>query len=143
MIDTFTPKRRSEVMASIRSKDTNPEILVRHLVHRLGYRYRLHQKELPGKPDLVFSGRRAVIFVHGCFWHQHASSHCKARPPRSKLNYWLPKLRRNVERDAENLTKLKEAGWRVFVVWECETKNPVRLEYRLRSFLNRSPQGRG
>lgn len=136
MTDTFTRERRSEIMASIRGKDTSPEMVVRRLTHQLGYRYRLHRKDLPGKPDLVFASKRAVIFVHGCFWHQHAVEHCKARPPKSRLDYWLPKLQRNVNRDAKNRERLTELGWRVYVVWECETKDQAALASRLRKFLD-------
>ena len=122
-------------MAAIKGKDTAPEMAVRKLVHSLGYRFRLHRRDLPGKPDLVFPARKAVIFVHGCFWHQHASSRCKARPPKSRLEYWLPKLERNIKRDKQNQRILKRLGWRVLVVWECEIRNRTALERRLLRFL--------
>ena len=109
-------------MSRIGAKDTKPEMIVRRIVHGMGYRYRLHRKDLPGKPDLVFGPRRAVIFVHGCFWHQHPEPECKiARIPKSRLEYWRPKLARNVERDLEHLNALEADGWRVMTVWECET----------------------
>lgn len=124
-------------MARIKSKDMKPELIVRRLAHSLGYRFRLHRRGLPGSPDLVFPSRKAVIFVHGCFWHQHSSVECAdARLPQSNQTYWLPKLARNVARDAENLSKLKADGWRSLVVWECETKNNRELTSRLRKFLS-------
>ena len=111
---------RSEMMAAVRSKDTQPEMLVRRLVHGMGYRYRLHRSDLPGKPDLVLSSRQKIIFVHGCFWHRHT---CKrAHPPKSNTSYWEPKLERNRARDAEQLKVLQSMGWKCMVVWECELK---------------------
>src|SRR3954453_9489446 len=108
-MDRLTPERRSENMRRIKSKDMKPELLVRRLVFGLGYRYRLHRKDLPGKPDLVFPGRKKVIFVHGCFWHQHPDCR-EGRPPRSNITYWKPKLARNVERDMQALATLKDTG---------------------------------
>ncbi|MCP1335163.1 very short patch repair endonuclease [Futiania mangrovi] len=135
-MDKLSPQRRSENMRRIRSKDMKPEMVVRRLVHRLGYRYRLHRKDLPGKPDLVFGPRRAAIFVHGCFWHQHDKAAClDGRVPKSNTAYWGPKLKRNVERDAAAQKALAEAGWRVLVVWECETRDQCLLESCLQSFL--------
>jgi DNA mismatch endonuclease (patch repair protein) len=121
-------------MAAIRSKDMLPERVVRRLVHSLGYRYRLHRKDLPGRPDLVFGSRRKVIFVHGCFWHLHKGC-IDARLPASNRSYWGPKLKRNVERDSQHLRNLKNAGWRVLVVWECETLDLSKLRQRLLYFL--------
>lgn len=122
-------------MRRIRSRDMKPELLVRRLAHGLGYRYRLHRKTLPGKPDLVFGPRRKVIFVHGCFWHQH--SECiDGRKPKSNTDYWSQKLDRNVERDAENQKALKALGWEVLVVWECETKDRNLVERKLKAFLD-------
>ncbi|MCH8275635.1 MAG: DNA mismatch endonuclease Vsr [Armatimonadetes bacterium] len=135
MMDVFTRERRSQIMAAIRAKDTTPELAVRRTAHRLGYRYRLHRKHLPGKPDLVFPARRSVIFVHGCFWHQHAAQACKARPPKSKLEYWGPKLKQNVERDKKNQAKLRDMGWRILVIWECQTKDVSKLEKIIMGFL--------
>ena len=123
-------------MANIRSKGMKPELIVRRLTHSMGYRYRLHRKDLPGKPDLVFPARRKVIFVHGCFWHQHGDPVCKiARRPKSNLDYWLPKLQRNVERDAEHHDRLSALGWQVLVIWECEVKIAVGLPERIEEFL--------
>ena len=128
-------------MRRIRSKDTGPEMLVRRLVHALGYRYRLHRKDLPGKPDLAFIAQRKVIFVHGCFWHQHPDKTCSdSRLPKSRSGYWLPKLERNTSRDAEHVQALQAAGWHVMVLWDCETKDTARLVLQLKNFLGQ-PHG--
>jgi DNA mismatch endonuclease (patch repair protein) len=128
---------RSENMRAIRGADTLPEIAVRSLVHRLGYRFRLHRQDLPGKPDLVFPARRKVIFVHGCFWHSHA---CKAGLiPKSNRDFWLPKLRRNKRRDGENVDALAKLGWDSLVIWQCELKNSRAVSTRVRRFLERKP----
>lgn len=110
-MDPLSPKERSERMSRVRSRDTKPELVVRRLVHSLGYRYRLHRRSLPGRPDLVFPGRRKVIFVHGCFWHRHAGCHSGTRVPKSRLDFWLPKLESNRERDRVNQAALAELGW--------------------------------
>jgi DNA mismatch endonuclease, patch repair protein len=139
MTDKLSPTRRSANMAAIRSKDTSPELAVRRLVHALGYRYRLHRRDLPGKPDLVFGPRRKVIFVHGCFWHRHPKSNCHdARSPKSNTDYWGPKLQRNAARDARNIAALRAAGWRVLVIWDCETKDARRLTSVVRRFLEKT-----
>jgi DNA mismatch endonuclease (patch repair protein) len=123
-------------MRRIKSKGMKPELAVRSLVHGLGYRYRLHRKDLPGKPDIVFGPARKVIFVHGCFWHGHEDPAClDGRAPRSNEGYWLPKLARNKERDAASVAALEAAGWRVLVVWECETRDQAALKSRLEAFL--------
>ena len=138
MADWLTPAQRRRVMQAIKSKDTKPEMTVRRLVHRMGYRYRLHKKGLPGSPDLVFGGRRKIIFVHGCFWHAHS---CKyGRPPKSRQDYWLPKLKRNKERDAENRAALRELGWRVMTIWECEIKDTAALMNRITTFLDKNDE---
>jgi DNA mismatch endonuclease (patch repair protein) len=126
---------RSANMRAIRSKDMQPELKVRSLVHMLGYRFRLHRKDLPGKPDLVFGPRRKVIFVHGCFWHSH---NCKAAHiPKSNQEYWVPKLQRNKARDGRNIEVLEADGWQALVIWECEARDEGRLRKRLRTFLGR------
>lgn len=136
MTDKISRERRSENMRAIRSAGSKPEMTVRRLVHGMGYRYRLHGKHLPGKPDLVFALRRKVIFVHGCFWHQHPISGCRdARPPKSNLDYWQPKLARNKQRDLVALAELKKLGWSVCVIWECQTQNVGTLERCLKDFL--------
>ena len=136
MPDQFTPTERSRVMRAVKSGDTTPEFVVRRLVHALGYRYRLHRRDLPGQPDLVFPRLGKVIQVHGCFWHRHA---CEAgqSTPASRLDYWNAKFARNVERDRLNLRRLRRLGWRVLVVWECQTRIAKRptLEARIARFL--------
>ena len=121
-------------MRQIKSKDTTPELVLRSLVHHLGYRFRLHREDLPGKPDLVFPGRQRVIFLHGCFWHQHADCR-EGRMPGSRRDYWVPKLKRNRIRDAENQALLEEHGWGVLVIWECELKDPKSVTKKLKRFL--------
>jgi len=121
-------------MSRIRGKDTSPEKIVRSLVFSMGYRYRLHDRTLPGTPDLVFKRRRKVIFVHGCFWHMHDCRYGQVRP-RANAAFWDAKRNRNVQRDQENLTALKATGWTTLVIWECETKNAQALEKKIREFL--------
>src|ERR1700749_1114031 len=125
-----TPELRSRIMRAVKSSDTAPELAVRSMVHRLGFRFRLHRKDLPGKPDLVFPGPRKVIFVHGCFWHGHDCAR-GARMPKANAEYWRGKIGRNVARDAKHLVALKETGWHTAVVWECELKDPGKLQKRL------------
>ena len=135
MADKLDPKRRSENMRRIRSTGMSPELAVRSEAHRLGFRFRLHRKDLPGRPDLVFPARGVAIFVHGCFWHQHRKC-IDGRPPKSNRSYWEPKLAGNLARDRRAQRKLRYAGWRVLTVWECETKDPTSLRRRLRYFLD-------
>lgn len=128
----------SEAMSRVGSKDTKPEMVVRRLAHAMGYRFRLHQKDLPGTPDLVFPSRRKAIFVHGCFWHGHSDPECKlARMPKSRVEFWQEKVDRNRARDHRSETALKELCWQVLTVWECETKVRDRddLARRLKGFL--------
>jgi DNA mismatch endonuclease, patch repair protein len=134
-MDRLDPKRRSANMAAIKGRDTTPEMAVRRLLHRMGYRFRLHRRDLPGNPDVVLAKHKAAILVHGCFWHQHDAARRKARKPKSNQGYWLPKLKRNGERDARNTEALSEAGWRVLKVWECETRDSAGLERKLARFL--------
>ena len=139
LMDTLTKQQRSERMSRIRNKDTGPELTVRRLVHSLGYRYRLHGRKMPGRPDLVFRSRRAVIFVHGCFFHRHLDPACRlARLPKSRLDFWLPKLEGNRVRDERNIHALIELGWRVLIVWECQLPHKVRLQRRITKFLGTS-----
>lgn len=121
-------------MGRVHNKDTKPEMHVRRLVHSLGYRYRLHYGELPGRPDIVFPEKRKAIFVHGCFWHRHEGC-SRCRMPKSRLEFWGPKLEKNRLRDLKNLAKLRELGWDVLVVWECETEEAAGLPGRIMSFL--------
>ena len=134
IMDTFTPAERSAVMKRVRGKDTAPEMTVRRMVHGMGFRYALHRSDLPGNPDLVFPARERVIFVHGCFWHGHSCRAGRNRPA-SNTNYWTAKLDRNVARDAVNRRRLRNLGWRVLVIWECELKNPNRLRARVSRFF--------
>ena len=131
--DPLTPAERSERMSRIRNADTKPEMIVRRLVHAMGYRYRLHARDLPGKPDLVFRPRRKVIFVHGCFWHQHGCQ--QYRQPRTRRSFWDPKLAKNKARDAEVRRELRKLGWQVIVVWECQIKGQELLQTRIKRFL--------
>jgi DNA mismatch endonuclease (patch repair protein) len=134
-MDTMSKIERSRRMSLIRPKDTKPEMLVRRMIFAAGFRYRLHQKSLPGCPDIVFRQLRKVVFVHGCFWHRHPR--CKlARLPKSKLNFWKPKLDANRARDLQNTRKIRRSGWKVLTVWECEIKNASRLGRKLIKFLN-------
>lgn len=136
-MDKFTEEKRSEIMSKVRSEDTKPEIKVRKLLHGMGYRFRLHRRDLPGKPDIVLPKYKTVVFVNGCFWHGcPICRHAKIRP-KANAEYWNRKLDRNLQRDRENYAKLDALGWRVVVVWECETKdkNIPQLRERLKSEL--------
>ena len=132
--DTLTESQRSERMSKVRSTDTGPEMVVRRLTHALGYRYRLHRRDLPGQPDLVFSGRRKVIFVHGCFWHRHEGCPL-CRLPKGNLDFWQSKLAGNQRRDRECQHRLEALGWRWLVIWECETNSETQLRDRITNFL--------
>jgi DNA mismatch endonuclease, patch repair protein len=134
-VDTLTAAERSERMGRVRSKDTKPEMLVRSLVHRMGFRYRLHDRNLPGNPDMVFSGRGKIIFVHGCFWHRHGKRCEFTRWPKSKLGFWRPKLEQNHQRDRIVGRELRKLGWRVLTVWECQLKDREAVGAKLRTFL--------
>lgn len=137
-MDIVEPATRSRMMSGIRSKDTGPELVVRRMAHALGYRFRLHRRDLPGRPDLVFPGRRKVVFVHGCYWHRHPG--CRfATTPSSNRDFWLAKFARNVERDAEVLERLCGQGWDPLVVWECETRDLKGLASRLSAHLGTWP----
>ncbi|MCK5708099.1 MAG: DNA mismatch endonuclease Vsr [Candidatus Aureabacteria bacterium] len=125
-MDHLSKNKRSWNMSRIRSTNTKPEMIVRKVAHSLGFRYSLHRKDLPGKPDLVLKKHKTVIFVHGCFWHQHKN--CKrANVPKSNFEYWEAKLNRNIERDKKNKRELKKLGWKIIIIWECETKNTEKL----------------
>ena len=124
-------------MARVRSADTSPELAVRKLLHRLGYRFRLHRRDLPGTPDICFPGRRKAIFVHGCFWHRHEGCR-RTTTPRTRRSFWTEKFRDNVARDRGNLNDLAALGWSVLVIWECETADPETLASRLAGFLDRA-----
>jgi len=130
---TTIDRSRSATMRAVKSKDTKPELFVRSLIYRLGYRFRLHRKDIPGKPDIVFTGRKKVIFVHGCFWHGHTCTR-GARVPIHNREYWIEKIGRNVSRHAKQMDDLKAAGWQPLVLWECELKDPL-LSGRICAFL--------
>lgn len=137
MADMFTKERRSEIMARITAKHTAPEMLVRRLLHRMGFRFRLHRADLPGKPDVVLPKLKTAIFIHGCFWHGHDCKKGSAkRKPKSNTSYWNRKLQRNVERDAIHAERLRELDWKRVVIWACETRSAEQLEERLRTELH-------
>lgn len=136
MTDNRSPQSRSALMSRIGGKDTAPELLIRRLLHAKGYRFRLHRRDLPGTPDLVFPSRRKAIFVHGCFWHAHG---CRiGQPPKSRRRYWGEKLERNRQRDKESVADLRKLGWKVLTVWQCQMRNAASLDRRLVSFLGPS-----
>src|SRR6266481_1510146 len=139
MADTRTKEQRSRIMKSVGSRDTRPELTVRRLLHRLGYRYRLHRKDLPGRPDIVFPGRKKAIFIHGCFWHGHDCD--KGKLPKSRAEYWTGKIKTNQDRDARAIASLEGAGWQTLSVWQCELKGLNRIDRVLREFLG--PVGNG
>lgn len=133
-MDKLSPERRGWLMSRVRSKNTSPEIAVRRLVFGMGYRYRLHGRNLPGKPDLVFAGRRKIIFVNGCFWHGHES--CRyARLPETRVSFWLEKIEKTRQRDRNNKALLEASGWQVLTVWQCELKSIETLVEKLHEFI--------
>lgn len=134
MADIVSRSKRKEMMSSVKQRHTKPEITVRKLLHRLGYRFRLHSKKLPGTPDIVLPKYKAVIFVHGCFWHQHESCR-KARRPTSNVEFWNEKLNRNIERDKRKESELKKSGWKVSIIWDCEMKDENFLIKKIKKFL--------
>ena len=142
-MDIVSQTRRSEIMARIQGRDTVPEMMVRRTAHRLGFRFRLYRKDLPGRPDLVFPRYRAVVFVHGCFWHRHDG--CRfAYTPRSRVRFWTEKFRQNVARDRRTEDALRSLGWQVLVIWECETRDDAAVAHRLKDFLRAADiDGRG
>ena len=133
MVDTLSKDHRSWLMGRVRQRNTKPEITVRSIAHALGYRFRLHREDLPGKPDIVFPRHRKVIFVHGCFWHRHDCK--KATTPSTNVEFWQEKFDRNVERDQRALDNLSEMGWNSMVIWECETKSAVEIAEKVTAFL--------
>ena len=135
MVDHVTAERRSYIMSKVGQKNTKPELALRRAIHRLGYRFRLHRRHLPGSPDIVFPSRRKVVFVHGCFWHGHG---CRwGRLPKSRPDYWPSKIETNKERDRRVLTELRDAGWEPLVVWQCELKDLEGAVDRVEAFLKR------
>lgn len=142
MTDKLTPERRSENMRSIRAKNTSPEMIVRRMVYSMGFRYRLHVPDLPGKPDLVFSRLKKIIEVRGCFWHQHEGC-IDSHVPKSRMEYWRPKLMKNAERDKTNQAKLMADGWKILTVWECELRDSEKIRQRLDRFLHAAVRSAG
>ena len=136
MTDIFSPAKRRQIMSAVKSKNTKPELLVRSTIHRLGYRYRIHVKGLPGRPDLFFSKRKKAIQVHGCFWHGHAGCR-RAKLPTTNVSFWREKISRNVSRDQKNSRMAKELGMEYLVIWECETRDLGALRRRLKEFLGK------
>lgn len=134
MTDVLTPEQRRRNMSSIKGRNTKPEMLVRSMIHRMGYRYRLHRSDLPGKPDLVFPGRRKIVLVHGCFWHMHNCRYGNV-VPKTNAEFWQKKRSGNVERDKVVLEQLEHLGWKVFTVWECWTRDKELLQQRVTEFL--------
>ena len=139
-VTSDTSERRSANMRAVRGKDTKPEMVVRRITHALGFRYRLHGRDLPGRPDLVFRSRRKVIFVHGCFWHRHPGCR-RATMPEGNREFWREKLTKNSDRDAAQLAALNAVGWKALVIWECQTKKPDLVALTIRSFLDERPEG--
>ena len=133
-MDNLSAERRSANMRAVKGRDTQPEMVVRRLAQGLGYRYRLHVAKLPGKPDMVFAKYRKAVFVHGCFWHHHKCKH-GLQKPKTNRSFWTKKIAKNIERDVKNLRDLRTEGWRVLVVWECETRDETRLTKKLNGFL--------
>ena len=136
-MDTFTPQERSKLMSRVHSRNSKPELLVRRVIHSMGYRYRLHDAKLPGKPDIVFASRRKVIFVHGCFWHRHSCAKGQ-QVPKSHTNFWKSKLEKNKNRDIKQQELLQQLGWDVLVIWECMLRDLHKLQDDIRSFLETS-----
>jgi DNA mismatch endonuclease (patch repair protein) len=133
--DVHTPEQRSRNMAAIRSRNTKPEVKVRQALHAAGLRFRLHRRDLPGHPDIVLPKFKTVVFVHGCFWHMHRCRYGQPKPA-TNSDFWSQKRKGNVERDKKNTRALKASGWRVYTIWECETRNSQQLEIRIRKFIN-------
>lgn len=133
-MDKFSKAKRAEIMRAVKGKNTLPELQVRRLLHSMGFRFRLHRRDMPGCPDIVLPKHKICLFVHGCFWHQHPG--CKrAALPSSNFDFWSSKFKKNVIRDKENIKKLNDLGWKVVIIWECETKNPQELMLRVKSIL--------
>ncbi|HWA91784.1 MAG TPA: very short patch repair endonuclease [Rhizomicrobium sp.] len=133
-MDRLSKQRRSWLMSRVKSRDTTPERVVRSMIHALGFRFRLHRKDLPGKPDIVFGPRKKVVFVHGCFWHGHRCG--KGRLPKSNEDFWKAKIDANRTRDAKNVRRLKARGWAVATIWQCQLRDPLAVERRIIEFLD-------
>jgi DNA mismatch endonuclease (patch repair protein) len=136
-MDHVSSEKRSAIMAAVKSKHTRPELIIRRLIHKAGFRYRLHDRHLPGSPDIVFRSRRSVVFVHGCFWHGHAGCP-KARLPLTRPEFWSQKVASNRRRDRATIRALRRAGWGALVVWQCQLRTPTRVLSKITKFLERS-----
>jgi DNA mismatch endonuclease (patch repair protein) len=134
-MDRLTPEKRSALMRNVKAKHTTPELTVRSMLHRMGFRFQLHRKDLPGKPDIVFPSRKKIVLVNGCFWHGHDCRY--GRLPKSKLDFWEPKIEGSRARDVRNIENLRNLGWDVLTVWQCETRDPASLEQALTSFIDK------
>jgi DNA mismatch endonuclease, patch repair protein len=141
LTDVFSKAERSRIMAKVTGKNTKPEILVRKMIHAMGYRFRIHRKDLPGRPDVVMPRLHKVILVHGCFWHGHKGCRRASRPT-SNVDFWNRKIDANIKRDRRDKGRLSREGWKSLTLWECQTRNPVPLEKRLRRFLEEGPEHR-
>lgn len=133
-MDIFYKEKRSQIMAEVKSKNTKPEILVRSLLHKMGYRFRFHRRDLPGNPDIILPKHKKVIFVHGCFWHGHENCQ-RSKRPTTNIEFWNIKLDKNIERDHKNISELKLLGWQSMIIWTCEIKELITLKDKLQSFL--------
>ena len=138
-MDTLSSEQRRRAMSAVKSRNTTPELVVRRLLHKAGFRFRLYRKDLPGNPDVVLPKYRTVIFVHGCFWHQHPGCD-NANRPSTRQDYWFPKLDRNVARDKKHISELYSLGWNILVIWECETNDEAALSEKLCRFLSQQTQ---
>jgi len=134
MIDVFSSEKRSQIMSRIRGYDTKPELTVRSIIHRMGFRFRVHQDKLPGDPDIVLAKHKRVIFVHGCFWHGHKKCP-RSKRPTSNRDFWQSKLDKNMERDSRQQNELNKMGWKYLIIWQCEVNTPNRLQQKIRRFL--------
>ena len=134
-MDVFSKGKRSQIMSRISGKNTKPEIIVRSLLHRMGYRFRLHDKNMPGKPDIILPKHKKVIFVHGCFWHGHKDCP-RSKRPSTNVEFWNKKIDGNIERDNKNIKSLENLGWKTLILWTCEIKNQDILKHKLKSFLD-------
>lgn len=132
--DKFTPEKRSNIMSRVKGRDTGPEKVIRSILHAMGYRFRLHEKRLPGKPDIVLPRHQRVVLVHGCFWHGHQGCN-RSKRPKSNVDFWNRKIDGNIRRDVENQEKLRTAGWKILTVWQCQIRDRERLQNRLRDFM--------
>lgn len=137
MTDTVTKEKRSWIMSQVRGTDTTPEMIVRSLAHRMGYRYRLHREDLPGKPDIVFPSKQKVIFVHGCFWHGHDCQR-GSRIPKTNTKYWREKIEKNRRRDEKNIALLISSGWQTLIIWECQIRDIESLKFCIEEFLRKN-----